>query len=83
MHLHHVMRRTAVEPIHHAASPRNRRKAPHHARNLEEELAYLIARNGEDRVNLEYALGRIRRLCNRLEAECANDRQSRNRSKQT
>ena len=59
-----------MRPIRHQASARNRKKALHHAKCLHEELEYIhtrLRRMVDE--NMRYALGRIERLVNRLEAE--------------
>jgi hypothetical protein len=61
-------------PRRHAASPRNRRKALHFAKNAHEELEFIgnKLRKLLD-VHMRYALGRTARIVNRLEAEVEAD----------
>ena len=62
------------KPRRHAPSPRNRKKALKFATELVEELEYLdtTLRAMTDE-HIRYALGRARRLVNRLKAESEND----------
>jgi hypothetical protein len=62
-----------TEPRRHAASSRNRRKALHHANCLMDELVFLHSDHIKRMTSLQYAIGRITRLVNRLEAEVAAD----------
>jgi len=61
------------EPTRHSPGERNRRKALHNAEALKEELEFLYTDAKEKLVNMEYALHRICRLVNRLEAEIQGD----------
>lgn len=58
-----------TEPIRHRASERNRRKAMKLCRDLQDELLHLYTEHMKLRSNLEYAIGRTRRVLNRLQAE--------------
>jgi hypothetical protein len=53
----------------HEASPRNRRKALHHARSLRDELRDMLAKHAEAFDGFRFALGRVNRIINRLETE--------------
>jgi hypothetical protein len=57
------------EPIRHVASERNRRKLVKLADDLADELNYLYAEHLKLRSHIEYAIGRIHRINNRLRAE--------------
>lgn len=61
-------------PVRHEASPRNRKKALHLAKNAHEELQYIDRklRTLLDE-HVRYARGRIARLINRLESEHGRD----------
>jgi hypothetical protein len=52
-------------PVRHAASRKNRRKALHFAKNLRDEIEFLLRM----RVNLLYCQDRVEKLINRLRAE--------------
>jgi hypothetical protein len=58
-----------AEPIRHLENKRNRRKLIKLSRDLLEELNHLYDEHLKARNNLEYAVGRCRRIINRLEAE--------------
>jgi hypothetical protein len=60
------------EPIRHSASPRNRRKALHHAENALEEAKYLSAELSEAADRLTVLCLKIR---NRLRSETSIDQQ--------
>jgi hypothetical protein len=57
------------EPVRHAASARNRRKALHFAKNIRDEAKHLHANAEALRVNYKYLVSRACKLVNRLEAE--------------
>ena len=61
------------EPTRHSASVRNRRKALHNAKALKDEVEFLHSDATKRLVNLQYALHRVCRLVNRLEAEVQAD----------
>jgi hypothetical protein len=56
-------------PIRHEDSERNDRKTMKFVRDLTEELNYLLTENVRLKGHIEYALGRIHRINNRLRAE--------------
>jgi len=58
---------------HHAATPRNRKKALHHAENLSETLVHFLGEHIKHQANIEYMIGRAARLVDRLKAEVDHD----------
>jgi hypothetical protein len=58
-----------TEPIRHEASVRNRRKMLKLSRDLLEDLEHLYVQHIKMRNNIEYSIGRARRIINRLEAK--------------
>ncbi len=52
-----------TEPIRHSTSPRNRRKALHHARNMLEETKHLIG----EIVIIQEKLQRLAKLASKIE----------------
>ena len=63
------------EPTRHSPGERNRCKALHNAEALKEEIEFLLLSATERAVNLKYALHRVSRLVNRLEAEVHADKE--------
>ena len=61
------------EPVRHASSARNRRKALHNAECLLEELVFLHGEAAKRETNLKYAIHRANTLLNRLKAEFTED----------
>jgi hypothetical protein len=61
--------RRLTPPIRHAATSRNRRKALHLAKNIQDEAMHLHAQAVALLTNYQYLVDRACKLVNRLEAE--------------
>jgi hypothetical protein len=58
-----------VDPVRHSASPRNRRKALHHAKNMLEETKHLVGEIIVIQEKLQRLIKLASKIENRLKAE--------------